>query len=505
MSELPHDVTASLRRSIYWLLIAVAIGNASGRILAVNSVDVERLESYRLNQRLGEVRKELEKSSLSGDALEAELAKRRSEMAPKLALQRPFLSGNDRSRWASVRALVEQGTFAIDEIVAQPGWDTIDMVKHKDRAGTPRLYSSKPPLTATLLAVPYWVIHQATGATLGTHPYEIGRVMLLLVNVLPAVLMFGLIAAMVDRLGMSDWGRIFAVAVATLATFHTTFIIVLNNHLHGAVSVTIAMYALLRIWEGDRRLRWFVLAGLFGAFAVTHELPALSFFGLLSLALLYKAPRETLLAYAPAALVVVVAYFGTNYVAHDSLRPPYAHRSATDPDDNWYDYTFTRNGREIASYWRDPQGIDRGEPSPGRYALHVLVGHHGIFSLTPVWILSVVGLVYWLTRGTPTERQLAAMIAILSVVCLAFYLARPQIDRNYGGMTSGFRWMFWFAPLWTLAMLPTLDRLAHSRIGRGFALVLLAFSVLSVSYPTWNPWTHPWLTKFMMHLGWVEF
>ena len=44
-------------------------------------------------------------------------------------------------------------------------------------------------------------------------------------------------------------------------------------------------------------------------------------------------------------------------------------------------------------------------------------------------------------------------------------------------MTSGFRWMFWFAPLWLVALLPAADRLAYSRVGRGFALVLLAASV----------------------------
>ncbi len=33
------------------------------------------------------------------------------------------------------------------------------------------------------------------------------------------------------------------------------------------------------------------------------------------------------------------------------------------------------------------------------YALHVLVGHHGIFSLTPIWLLSVLaGIVLLLAR-----------------------------------------------------------------------------------------------------------
>jgi hypothetical protein len=125
------------------------------------------------------------------------------------------------------------------------------------------------------------------------------------------------------------------------------------------------------------------------------------------------------------------------------------------------------------------------------YALNVLVGHHGIFSLTPVWLLSLAGFGFWIRYRD--RRSLALAIGLLTVVCVAFFLSRPQIDRNYGGMTSGLRWMFWFAPLWLVLMLPTADWLAGRRWGRGLGLVLLGLSVLSASYPTWNPWTSPWL------------
>jgi hypothetical protein len=247
-------------------------------------------------------------------------------------------------------------------------------------------------------------------------------------------------------------------------------------------------------------LRYFVAAGLFAALAVTCELPALSLCVLLGSALAWKAPRETFLGYLPAALVVALAACGTNYIAHDSLRPPYAHRSKTDPSDNWYDYTYVRDGKGRESYWRHPVGIDQGEPSVGMYVLHATIGHHGVLSLTPIWLLSLWGLAL-LWRGG--QRDLAVLIAVLSVVCLAFYLTRPQIDRNYGGMTSGFRWMFWFAPLWLVALLPAADRLAHSRWGQAVALVLLAISVMSASYPTWNPWTHPWLWNLLESQGWL--
>ena len=154
MIDGPEDRLARLRWGVYLILIAVAVGNMTGRILAVNSADGSEQH------------------------------------------QRPFLSANDRSRWLTVRALVEHGTYAIDDVVREPNWDTIDMVQHTGADGEMHLYSSKPPLLATLVAGEYWLINRATGWTLGDHPYEIGRFMLITINVLPLVLMYVLLAGL---------------------------------------------------------------------------------------------------------------------------------------------------------------------------------------------------------------------------------------------------------------------------------------------------------------------
>lgn len=469
LSDVPDDRSA-LRRQIYWVLIALSAGAMIGRVLAVNSVDKAALEVVRAR----EGRRDWQ-------------------------LQRPFLSGNDRSRWCTIRALVEQGTYAIDDIQTQPGWDTIDMVKHDGR-----LYSSKPPLLPTLLAGPYWIVYQTTGATLATHPYAIGRGMLLLVQVLPLLIYFALLARIVERYGTTDWGRIFVVATAVFGTFLTTFAVTLNNHVIAAACAMAAIYPALRIvYDGERRLRYFAWAGFFAAFTAANELPALAFLAAVAAGLLLTAWRPTLVAFAPAAIVVAAGFFGTNYAAHGSLIPAYAHRGDGEGE-NWYEYTYERGGRTRDSYWKNRQGIDQGEASPALYAVHVLIGHHGIFSLTPVWLLTLVGFVLACRPGTAL-RQLTLLTALVSLACVTFYLSRPLIDRNYGGMTSGMRWFFWLAPLWLLAMLPAADWFASRRWARGVALVALALSVLAASYPTWNPWTHPWLLDWFLHLGWTRF
>ncbi len=327
--------------------------------------------------------------------------------------------------------------------------------------------------------------------------------MLITINVIPLAIYFWLLARMVERYGKTDWGRIFVIAAATFGTFLTTFAVVLNNHVTGAVTTLIALYAAVRIWyDGRHELRYFIAAGLLAAFTAADELPALSFFALLSVGLLWKAPKQTLIAYLPAAVVVAAGFFGTNYLAHGSVRPPYMHRGAAGSPDDWYQFQY----RGKPSYWSDPKGIDLGEPSPAVYAFHALIGHHGIFSLTPVWILAVPGVIALGWGRNYRLLALAALIAAVTVVCVGFYLfVVPPLDRNYGGMTSGLRWVFWLAPLWLLAVLPAADWMASRRWGRGVAYVLLLLSALSASYPVWNPWTHPWLTNFFIYMGWTKF
>src|SRR3954453_6272141 len=433
---------ARVRWGVYLLLIAIAVGNMTGRLLSVNSVDKVQLEAIRIHDRIEAARQRLTKDGLTGEALDARMAVEEARLRNELKLQRPFLSANDRSRWMTIRSLVERGTYEIDAIVGQPTWDTIDMVQHTGRDGQKHLYSSKPPLLATVLAGEYWLIYRFGGETLRDDPYEIGRAMLITVNILPMALMFVLLARLVEKYGTTDWGRIFVVCAATFGTMLNTFAIVLNNHTVAAVTAAIALYAAARIAaDGERRLRYFALAGFSAALTAADDLPALILVAFLGFFLLFRAPRQTLIAFVPGAAVVVVAFFATNWIAHESLRPPYMHRSETDPNDNWYKYTYTVKDREIKSYWYDRQGIDKGEPSKMTYAFNVLVGHHGVFSLTPIWLLSIAGMWIWLRSPDPLRRQLAIGIAVMTLICLVFYIGfRPQDDRNYGGMTSGFRW-----------------------------------------------------------------
>ncbi|MCA9196519.1 MAG: hypothetical protein KDA87_03235 [Planctomycetales bacterium] len=397
----------------------------------------------------------------------------------------PFFCANDRSRWCTISSLVDHDSYAIDKVIKRRGWDSIDKVRHKGTDGKWHYYSSKPTLLTTMCAVPYGVMNRVFDIEIEDAPFTVVRTSLLLINVLPLLLYFWLLLRLTHELCETAWARMFVVTAATWGTFLTPFSVSLNNHVPAAISVLLTVYAVLKVWnEETPKWRYFVIAGFGAAFAAANELPALSFFVSIAAALLWKFPRPTLIAFAPSAAVILGGFFGTNYVAHHDLRPPYTHR---DPGDDWYDYP--------GSYWiGEKQGVDKGEPSIPKYAFHVLLGHHGVFSLTPIFLLSLAGAVYWLLNDQDRLRAFSLMTLVLTVVCLTFYtLLRPEIDRNFGGVCAGFRWAFWLIPLWLIAMMPVADWLSESRLRRGAAYTLLAISVFSATFAASNPWQHPWM------------
>lgn len=171
---------------------------------------------------------------------------------------------------------------------------------------------------------------------------------------------------------------------------------------------------------------------------------------------------------------------------------------------DWYDYP--------GSYWTSDrkQGVDRGEPNRAKYIFHCLLGHHGIISLTPFWLVSIWG-VWVLFRHRQSlnffqDQRLLMMLAVVatSSVSILFYLVRPLEDCNYGGVSSGFRWAFWLAPLWLWLAMHGLQQI-RSRWGRALAAGLLMASVFSATYPWANPWTSPWIMQWLSWLGWEQF
>lgn len=168
--------------------------------------------------------------------------------------------------------------------------------------------------------------------------------------------------------------------------------------------------------------------------------------------------------------------------------------------DDWYDYPD--------SYWYPDRkkGVDLGEPSRIAYLFHTTFGHHGLFSLTPMWLFVPVGVIAiwgaasgsWWQRTWDMRVQVMLAIVATSFVCFAFYMMRPLEDRNYGGVNCGFRWMHWFTPLWCWLVGWGLTRLSpRVNVWNVVAVMALAVSIYSACVPWNNPWTSPWLMTLL--------
>jgi hypothetical protein len=492
----PANDTTQIRRWAYALMITVAVAGVCGRILSIARVYEPSL-----------FRAEGESDSPYG-----EWPKTRPEPMPTLG-------ANDRSRWDTVRALVDQGTYVIghheiDEktgkpkdlgIVSEDGWGTIDKVL---KPGTSDLYSSKPPFLPTLLAGEYWLLKTSFGWSITVDRYLVVRTLLLSFNALPFLIYLWLLGRLLDRFGITDWGRMFLMATACFGTLITPFLVSLNNHTLAACLALFAVYLTLLKSPGSlsRGNLHAAAAGLFSSFAACIELPAASLVAGLFLVWVMRQFWPAVLCFVLAALIPVAGFLLTNKLAIDQYLPAYGEFGG-----EWYEYE--------GSYWKvDPakpkQGIDWASEKEGRadYAFHLMLGHHGLFSLSPVFILSLGGMGFALIGFVQATRLyagltwVALLTLVITLVVLAFYIFYvPDRSRNYGGWACGARWLLWLTPLLILSAVPAVDWLGTRRWGRGLGYMLLAFSVLSASYPAWNPWRHPWLYNLFTEMKWINY
>jgi hypothetical protein len=539
--------TTQLRRWIHHLFIGIAFAIACGRIASV--------------QRIYEPAFHRDPAK-PGDRRPVWPSSRPDAM--------PMFGSNDRARWATIRALVHDHTYvtgkreiepialsaatlfaAADSVQAaillqagydlrtdvsnpkvhngiifkpglkEHGWATIDRVldpRTHDKKVL-EFHSSKPPFLSTLLAPLYWVIFNVFGLSLIEQPTIVVRLMLILVNALPYAGYLWLLSQVAERWGKTDWGKIYIVAAGAFATTVTPFLITLQNHTFGTFATMAAWWSLLCVWDQVTKRessdwRHFISAGFFSSFAAACEMPALSFLAAAFVLLLMWSPGKTLLLFLPTAMIPAAFFFATNYIEIGQLRPV---QSEFDSEFGkvWYQYEGSHWRPNPEPYAKLKTGIDwaKLQESRAEYAMHVLVGHHGLFSLTPIWILAGIAMIVGICRLPFVWRQVMFTEAgdfpwfvqplglALTVVVTGFYITNDA-SRNYGGFSNGLRWLMWLTPIWLTCLIPMIDRLAALSWGRWLAGLLLLASIFSASYQLWSPWRQPWIYDLMIELGW---
>jgi hypothetical protein len=504
------DATASLRRQLYTLIITVV-----GFVLLAKIVGAENLPEPSRHRPPNP-------DSYGADRPAEHIPPRDWPTVRPDAT--PMFGSNDRSRWATIRALVDNGTYVIGRrvnftvksppfedtgILFENSYRSLDVVMNRQ---TGEYYSSKPTLMPTVLAGEYWLLKQLFGWSIKKDRWLVVSVILVSVNLLPMLVFLVLVACLAEQYCTSDWARIFVVLFAGLGTFLTNFSMTLNNHNPAACCVMFAIYPLLSK-HGRPALAspWkLAVSGFFLGLLPTLELPGLALTAAIFGTLTYLKPIRVGICFGLAMLLPVSAAFATEYVARGRVAPTYSEFNKSE-ETSEYKYP--------GSHWAKigtpaAKGIDFLDEPKTTYAFHLTFGHHGWFSLTPVWLIALAGLCVMsrsafpellalLRRSTELRIETLSLITlIVSSVLFGFYILRTN---NYGGNTSGPRWLFWLIPLWILGLFPALDWLSSRRWGRATSALCLGLSAFSVFYPAWNPWRNPWLLQLLEVNGWLVY
>jgi hypothetical protein len=247
-----------------------------------------------------------------------------------------------------------------------------------------------------------------------------------------------------------------SVAAACFAYLGVGYATHINNHSPAAALAIVGIYYAYRIRQGRDVRPWhWPLCGFVLGVLPAIDLPGLAITGLISLYLLTHDWKKALLWFGPALLPGLITHLALSYHISGSFRPFYLNNSLK---------TFK------GFYFRNPGDIDGLREPKYIYAFNVLIGHHGLFSMTPLYLFGLWELIRSLRHRRYFAESLVSAGAILAF--LAFFIFR---SRNYGGWCVGMRWLVPIMPLLLLYFGLWLDRVRVTR--PLWVVVLLAFSV----------------------------
>jgi hypothetical protein len=357
-------------------------------------------------------------------------------------------NANTGSRYATIEALVDYGTFAIDK---SRYVRTIDKYKANGH-----YISSKPPTLPTLGAGVYWVYERLTGKTIARYEGDVVRTVSFFTGGVCHILFliyFYRLSRLMFRRKLAVIGAMAGASFAYLGVGYATHI---NNHSTAAALGICGLYYAVRIRLGRDVRPWhWPLAGFVLGLLPAIDLPGLAITGAAALYLFTHDKKKTLLWFLPAMLPGVVLHLALTYEISGSLKPFYFNREL-------------KNYKQF--YFRKAGGIDGLREPKWLYAFNALLGHHGLFSMTPLYCFGL----WELVRSLKQRRFVAESLVVASAVCafVGFFVFRSS---NYGGWCVGMRWFVPIMPLLLLYFGLWLDRVRVTRLL--WALVLLAFSV----------------------------
>jgi len=369
---------------------------------------------------------------------------------------------NVGSRYATVEAIVNHGTFVIDDTQYNR---TIDKVQIGGK-----FYSSKPPLMLVMAAGVYAVERAVTGYDIRTHEKKVvWFVNLVFGAVLHALMLLALLRILLVVVRREE-AVLVTLAACGFSSLATGYAIELNNHsVAAALTMLLFCEALLITKGNDARPRRYVLAGTFAGLLPGVDLPALAISGLVGVYLFLHDRERTLRYFALAFVPWIAVQLVVNVIATGSVLPAYLQKGV-------YNYP--------GSYWNNPKGVDALDENKLLYAFQTTLGHHGVLSMTPVFFLAVHAIVVAIRKKSAHVRE-AILVATIGVVMQGYYILST---KNYGGNCVGLRWMIPYHSLLFVFVGVWLEQAKLRAWAWALVLLCIAVGQFHVFDIFWTPW-----------------
>ncbi len=383
------------------------------------------------------------------------------------------------SRLITVERLVDAGTWAHASPTDSTSFPlSIDRIKIGDS-----FYSSKPPLYPLIMAGEVFIIKKITGMAFFPHKKTYIRILTLLNQVSLYTLMLIRALRWLIQLDVSVWTRRFMLFILSFGVLSYGASVTIHNHPISAALIFIGFYLVWEIILGHKTsISSYLLTGLIAGFVFSNELTAGLFSVLMIVPLMYLNPKMGIISLL-AALIPVVTSAWLFFHISGSILPFYL-------NSEFYHYP--------GSYWNNPVGMDSLQEPKWYYFFHCFLGHHGLFSMSPILLLPIPGFLSGLkSKIYPLPILFWATISGTFSIIL-YVIFRTQ---NYGGDVIGLRWFFPFLPIFAFMAFPFIEKLSVRKAGKILCVILLLLSLPSNLESMWKEvsvkgfWEHLWIKQ----------
>jgi hypothetical protein len=373
-------------------------------------------------------------------------------------------SAPEQSRMATIQALVEFHTLAIDDTAFLDTRDKVFIHGH--------FYSDKPPIPSLMGAAVYAPLH-----AIGLHLRTDSNLAYYLITLLTVKLFWvlGVIAFwhLLSYTTLEEADRFAASVALGFGSLFFTYSGTFNNHAIAAGCLSIGFLFYLRARFEVRKSANICLAGFFVSLAAIADIPtAVLYAAFFFLIVLEPHLRRSAGLYLLPLLVTVLPGLAITYSIQHSLLPVQIVKSNfVYPGSTW---TGTKELSGVA--------INHVR-FLARYAPLMLIGPtRGFILYNPLLVFAMWGFGYSIRHRTAFYREALALGTACGLI-VAYYLL---MTTNYGGCCYSIRWFVPTLPVLFFFLYPYLGYRA-GRIRVVFrALLCLAIVIATVG--TANPW-----------------